>query len=80
LNLPRALVIADSAEPKSNDEIQSYGINIVGAAKGKDSVNHRIQLVQEERVSVTRRSANIIPFADAFQITCDERRHWLWRV
>lgn len=64
----RALVIADSAEPKSIDEIAGYGINIVGAEKGKDSVNHGIQLVQEQRISVTKRSVNIIK----------EYRNYLW--
>jgi phage terminase large subunit len=59
-NLPRALVIADSAEPKSIDEIKSYGINIVGAAKGKDSVSNGIQIVQAEAVSMTRHSWDII--------------------
>ncbi len=60
--------IADSAEPKSIDEISSYGITIAGASKGKDSVTHGIQLVQDERISVTKRSINIIK----------EYRNYLW--
>ena len=48
INLPKALVVADSAEPKSIDEIRSYGINIIGAVKGKDSVRHGIATVQNE--------------------------------
>jgi phage terminase large subunit len=67
-NLPRALVIADSAEPKSIDEIKGYGINIVGAEKGKDSVNNGIQLVQDQRISVTRRSTDILR----------EYKHYAW--
>ncbi len=35
---PETLVKADSAEPKSIDEIASYGLNIIGCKKGKDSV------------------------------------------
>lgn len=58
-NEPRALVVADSAEPKSIDEIKSYGINIVGARKGKDSKRAGIQLVQQQRISVTARSFNV---------------------
>jgi phage terminase large subunit len=57
-NLPRALVIADSAEPKSIDEIKLYGINIIGAVKGKDSVNFGIQAIQNQKISITRRSIN----------------------
>lgn len=59
-NQPKALVIADSAEPKSIDEIHSYDINIVGAEKGADSIRNGIAVVQSQRVSVTRRSINII--------------------
>jgi len=33
-NQPKSTVIADSAEPKSIDEIHSYGISIIGADKG----------------------------------------------
>lgn len=54
------LVVADSAEPKSIDEIKSYGVNIVGAEKGKDSVCNGIQLVQDQRISMTKRSVNLI--------------------
>ena len=53
------LTVADSAEPKSIDEIKSYGITIVGAEKGKDSVNHGVQIMQDQQISVTRRSHNI---------------------
>ena len=62
------LVIADSAEPKSIDEIKDHGVNIIGAEKGKDSVNSGIQLVQDQKISVTKRSTNIIK----------EYRNYLW--
>lgn len=53
------LTVADSAEPKSIDEIKKYGITIVGAEKGKDSIVHGIQLMQDQQFSVTRRSVNV---------------------
>jgi len=58
-NLPESgtLVIADSAEPKSIDEISSYGVRIVGAAKGQGSVYQGIQFVQAQKISLTKRSA-----------------------
>jgi phage terminase large subunit len=68
-NLPRALVIADSAEPKSIDEIKSYGVNIAPALKGPDSVKHGIKTVQDQRIMVTRRSVNLLK----------EYRNYLWR-
>lgn len=60
LNQPKkALCIADSAEPKSIDEIRSYGINIQPTVKGKDSVRQGIQAIQEVPMSMTQRSANV---------------------
>ncbi len=57
-NLPRALIIADSAEPKSIAEIKSYGLSILPTVKGKDSVKHGIQLVQDQKISITKQSVN----------------------
>lgn len=59
-NLDKALVIADSAEPKSIEEIKSYGINIIGATKGQGSVLQGIQFVQGQQISVTERSVKTI--------------------
>lgn len=67
-NRDTALVIADSAEPKSIDEISSYGITISGAEKGKDSIVHGIAMVQAQRISMTKRSVNLIK----------EYRNYLW--
>jgi phage terminase large subunit len=56
---PNVLVVADSSEPKSNDELALYGVNILPAQKGAGSVNQGIQLVQSQRILVTKRSLNI---------------------
>lgn len=69
-NVPKAIVVPDSAEPKSNDELISYGINVLPANKGQGSVNHGIQIVQSQRISVTKRSVNIIR----------EYRNYLWET
>lgn len=55
---PNALIIADSAEPKSIAEMQEYGLNIIGANKGPGSVNQGIQWVQNQRMSITKHSTN----------------------
>ena len=72
LNLPRpdTLVIADSAEPKSIAEIMDYGVNILATTKGKDSVSQGIQFVQDQKISVTKRSTNLIK----------EYRNYLWET
>lgn len=70
INLKKAPVIADSAEPKSIDEIKSYGVNILPALKGQGSVSHRIQMVQEQQMSITKHSINVIK----------EYRNYLWMI
>ena len=57
---PNTQVIADSAEPKSIDEIYNQGINITGAIKGQGSVMQGIQFVQAQKISITRRSLRTI--------------------
>lgn len=59
-NLPKALVIGDSAEPKSIDEIMNYGVSILPAQKGPGSVYQGIQYVQDQKISVTKRSIRTI--------------------
>ena len=69
-NKDKALVIADSAEPKSIDEISSYGVLIQGATKGQGSVSQGIQFVQSQRISLTKRSTNYIK----------AYRNYLWKT
>lgn len=54
------LTLGDSAEPKSIDEIHSYGVNIIGAEKGPGSVYQGIQFVQAQKISITSRSVKTI--------------------
>lgn len=68
-NSDRAMVVADSAEPKSIDEIKSYGVNIIPAKKGRDSIRNGIQLVQQQRITVTNSSINLIR----------EYRNYMWK-
>jgi len=60
-NLPdiNTIVIADSAEPKSIDELKLCGVNILPCIKGPGSINTGIQFVQDQKISYTTRSKNI---------------------
>lgn len=69
-NFKPILTIADSAEPKSIDEIRMYGINIIGADKRPGSIKQGIQFIQDKQISVTSNSINLIK----------EYRNYLWRV
>jgi len=79
-NETKALVIADSAEPKSIQEIKDYGLSIIGCEKKikktmslqsgteESYVNWSIQIVQGEKISITSRSLDVIK----------EYRNYLW--
>lgn len=52
-------IYADSAEPKSIDEIRSYGVSIQPTKKGSDSILYGISLLQEYDLFITKRSINL---------------------
>jgi len=49
-------IIADSAEPKSIEELKRMGWFINGAAKGPDSIKNSIDILKRYRINVTRGS------------------------
>lgn len=59
-NDEKCLVVADSAEPKSIDEIAEYGVSIIGAKKGIGSVMQGIQYVQGLKIYITKRSVRTL--------------------
>jgi phage terminase large subunit len=52
-------IIADSAEPKSIEELKRLGWQVTGAKKGADSVNHSIDILKRYKINVTRNSVNL---------------------
>ena len=55
-----ALIVADSAEPKSIEELRRYGWTIDGVKKGKDSVMFGINLLKGYAINVHSSSINLI--------------------
>lgn len=53
-------ITADSAEPKSIDELKDYGLRIKGAKKGKDSISNGIQWIQDLEIIIHPRCVNFI--------------------
>lgn len=53
-------IYADSAEPKSIEEIYRSGFNIKPVLKGADSIKFGIQILQEHKLFVTKESTNLI--------------------
>ena len=68
INRDKAMIVADSAEPKSIDEMLLHGVTVQPAQKGPGSVNQGINYVQDQRISMTKRSVNLIK----------EYRNYLW--
>lgn len=62
------IVYADSAEPKSIAELNSYGHNILPVSKGRDSIVYGLNLINQNKVYVTSRSKNLI----------NELRNYIW--
>jgi len=52
-------IVADSAEPKSIEELHRLGWHITGAKKGADSIKNSIDILKRYRINVTRNSVNL---------------------
>lgn len=76
LNMDNAnvLLVADSAEPKSIDELLEYGVGVIPANKGQGSVNQGINYMQDQRISYTRRSYNLAKEYRQYMWKYDEKR------
>lgn len=53
-------IAADSAEPKSIDELKSLGLRVKAAMKGKDSIQNGIQWIQDLEIIIHPRCVNFI--------------------
>jgi len=53
-------IIADSAEPKSIEELRRMGFRVTPAAKGDDSIRNGIDIIQRHDLAVTNTSLNLI--------------------
>lgn len=56
----KALIYADSAEPKTIEEIRRSGFNIMPTVKGADSITFGISILQEQQILITSDSVNLI--------------------
>lgn len=53
-------IFADSAEPKTIDELYRYGWNIKPSTKGRDSINIGIDMLKRYTIHVNKKSLNAI--------------------
>lgn len=60
-------IVADSAEPKSIAELQSYGWFIEAAKKGPDSIRQSINILKRYKINVTQSSHNLKKELNAYK-------------
>ena len=70
-------IIADSAEPKSIEEIRRFGFNIKPAHKGPDSVNNGIDILKRHVIHVTKQSINLIKELNNYKWFTDKNNNKL---
>lgn len=63
---------ADSAEPKSIDQLSGLGMRIKGAKKGKDSINNGIQWIQDFEIIIHPRCVNFLTEISSYQWAVDK--------
>ncbi|HEY8783947.1 MAG TPA: terminase large subunit [Mucilaginibacter sp.] len=52
-------IVADSAEPKSIEELRRLGWHVTGAKKGADSIKNSIDILKRYTLNITRQSVNL---------------------
>ena len=65
-------IFADSAEPKSIDELHKRGWNVKPTIKGPDSIQKGIDLLKQYKINVSRRSINLIKELRQYQWVKDK--------
>ena len=73
LGLHKDKSFGDSAEPKSIDEIKSKGVNIDPTVKGKDSIIHGIQWIQQYELIIDERCFKVIEELDNYTWKKDKK-------
>jgi len=76
LNITRQTeIIADSAEPKSIEELYRQGFNIKGAKKGADSINMGIDVLRRFKLHITKNSTNALNEFKYYKWLTDKNGH-----
>ena len=71
--LPKGVSIwAESAEPKSNQELKGHGLWIKPTKKGRDSILYGLNLIKQYNIYVTARSENLIREHKQYKYKADQ--------
>ena len=76
LNITRQTeIIADSAEPKSIEELHRQNFNVKGAKKGADSINMGIDVLRRFKLHITKNSTNALNEFKYYKWLTDKNGH-----
>jgi phage terminase large subunit len=65
-------IVADSAEPKSIQEIYNQRFNIHPAEKGKDSIKNSIDILKRYKLNITSKSSNLLKEIKTYKWSTDK--------
>ncbi len=68
-------IIADSAEPKSIEELHRQNFNVKGAKKGADSINMGIDVLRRFKLHITKNSINALNEFKYYKWLTDKNGH-----
>lgn len=68
-------IIADSAEPKSIEELHRQNFNVKGAKKGADSINMGIDVLRRFKLHITKNSTNTLNEFKYYKWLTDKNGH-----
>ena len=66
-------IVADSAEPKSIQEIYNQRFNIHGAQKGADSIKNSIDILKRYKINITSKSVNLLKEIKTYKWATDKQ-------
>lgn len=70
-------IVADSAEPKSIEELRREGFNVRGARKGTDSIRNGIDLLRRYKINIHPNSTNLIKEFKSYKMKQDKNGKFL---
>lgn len=74
---PNAFIIADSAEPKSIEDLHRAGWNIHPSQKGPDSIRFGLDFMMSRKLFITPESRNLIKEFHSYTWKQDKNGKWL---
>jgi phage terminase large subunit len=73
-------IVADSAEPKSIDELRMLGLSVTGSIKGADSIRNGIAKIKSKKIHLHVNSDNLIKEFKSYQYKKDRQSNKILNI